>query len=71
MDQSAGSLCHSTYCYAELAASFINFLHHYSLSSGFYGAKDSRQVHGQYIWTPLHPAVSAPTSIIPQEGNCL
>ena len=33
----------STYCYAELAASFINFLHYCSPSSGFYGAgKDNR-----------------------------
>jgi len=43
MDQYAGSPGRSTYCYAELAVSFINFLHYCSPSSGFYGAwKDSR-----------------------------
>jgi len=33
MDQYAGSPVHSTYCYAELAASFIKFLHYCSLTS--------------------------------------
>jgi len=28
MDQYAGSPGHSNYCYTELAASFINFLHY-------------------------------------------
>jgi len=43
MDQYAGSPGHSTYCYAELAASFINFLNYCSPSSGFYSAgKDNR-----------------------------
>jgi len=43
MDQYAGNPGHSTYCYAERAASFINFLHYYLPSSGFYGAgKDER-----------------------------
>jgi len=39
MDQYAGSPGHSTYCYTELAASFINFLHYCSPTSGFYGAE--------------------------------
>jgi len=38
MDHYAGSPGHSTNCYAELAASFVNFLHYCSPSSGFYGA---------------------------------
>jgi len=38
MDQHAGSPCHSTYYYAELAASFINFPYYCLPSSGFYGA---------------------------------
>jgi len=43
MDQYAGSPGHSTYCYAELTASFINFLHYCSPSFGFYGAgKDNK-----------------------------
>ena len=43
MDQYAGSPGRSTYCHAELAESFVNFLHHYSPSSGFYGTgKDNR-----------------------------
>jgi len=43
MDQYAGSPGHSTYCYTELAASFINLLHYCLPSSGFYGAgKDDR-----------------------------
>ena len=43
MDQYANSPGHSTYCYVELAASFINFLHYCSPSSGFYGVgKDNR-----------------------------
>ena len=41
--QYAGSPGHSTYCYAELTASLINFLHYCSPSSGFYSArKDNR-----------------------------
>jgi len=41
--QYADSPGHSTYCYAELAASFINLLHYCSQSSGFYGAgKDNK-----------------------------
>ena len=46
------------YCYAELTASFINFLHHCLPSSGFYGAgKDNR---GRC--TKIHPiyTISAP-----------
>jgi len=43
MDQYAGSPGHSTYCYAELTVSFINFLHYCSPSSGLYGVgKDNR-----------------------------
>ena len=43
MDQYASSPGHSTYSYAELAASFINFLHYCLPTSGFYGAgKDNR-----------------------------
>ena len=48
MDQYADSLVTvptvmQNYCYAELAASFINFLHYCLLSSVFYGAgKDNR-----------------------------
>jgi len=43
MDQYAGSPGRSTYCYAELAASFINFIYYCSPSSGFYGAgKDNK-----------------------------
>jgi len=38
MDQYAGSPGHSTCCDAELTASFINFLHYCSASSGFHGA---------------------------------
>jgi len=38
MDQYAGSPGRCTYCYAELAASFINFLQYCAPSSGFYGA---------------------------------
>jgi len=37
MDQYASSPGLSTYCYAELAVAFINFLHYYSPSTGFYG----------------------------------
>jgi len=54
-----------TYCYAELSASFIKFLHYCFLSSGFYGAwKDNRtrrnnnRYESHPIWT-----ISAPTSI--------
>ena len=43
MDQYAGSPGHSTYCYVKITASFINFLHYCSPSSGFYGVgKDNR-----------------------------
>ena len=46
VDQYASSPGLSTYCYAEVAASFINFFHYYSPSSGFYGAgKDDRGRH--------------------------
>jgi len=38
MDQYDGSPGRSTCCFAELAASFINFLHYCSPSSGFCGA---------------------------------
>jgi len=40
MDQNAGSTGHSTYCFAEIAASFINFLHYCLPSSRFYAAGD-------------------------------
>jgi len=67
MDQLASSPGCSTYCYAELAASFINFLYHCSPSSGLYGAgKDNR---GRHTDSPYghHPirTTSAPTSFIP------
>ena len=38
LDQYAGSPGHSIYCYAELAASFISFLHYWLPFSRFYGA---------------------------------
>jgi len=38
MDQYAGSPGRSNYCYAELTASFVNFLHCCLPSSGFYCA---------------------------------
>ena len=67
MDQYAGSPGHSTYCYAEVAASFINFLHYRSPFSGLCDAgKDDRgrctdSLSGHHpIWT-----IDAPTSIIP------
>ena len=41
LDQYACSPGHSIYCYTELAASFINFLHYCSPSSGFHGTKES------------------------------
>ena len=41
LDQYARSPGHSIYCYTELAASFINFLHYCWPSSGFYGTKES------------------------------
>ena len=45
MVKDAGS-GHSTYCDADFAASFINFLHYSLPSSGFYGAgKDNRGRH--------------------------
>ena len=66
MDQYASSPSRSTYCYAELAASFINFLHYCSPSFGFYGVgKDNRgrctdNPSGCHlIWT-----IGAPISII-------
>jgi len=66
MDQYAGSPGHHTYCYAELTASFINFLHYCSPSSGFYDAgKDNR---GRCTDNPSgrHPirTIGAPTFII-------
>jgi len=66
MDQYASSPCRSTYCYTELVASFTNFLHYYSPSSGFCGAgKDNR---GRRTDNPSerHPiwTIGAPTSII-------
>jgi len=61
-----GSVCGQSWsqylCYAELAASFINFLHYYSPSSGFHG-KDNRG--RQSIWTSPHPDYRCPTSTIP------
>ena len=65
MNQYACSPGYGTYCYPELAASFINFLHYCSPSSGFYGAgKDNR---GRCTDKPseCHPmwTVGAPTSI--------
>ena len=73
MDQYADSLVTvptvmQNYCYAELAASFINFLHYCLLSSVFYGAgKDNR---GGLTDSPSahHPSphldCRCPTSII-------
>ena len=65
MNQYACSPGYGTYCYPELSASFINFLHYCSPSSGFYGAgKDNR---GRCTDKPseCHPmwTVGAPTSI--------
>jgi len=59
------------YCYAELTASFINFLHHCLPSSGFYGAgKDNR---GRHTNNPSgrHPILTtgATTYIIPWLGT--
>ena len=67
MDQYADSPGRSTYCYAELAASFIDFLHCCSPSSRFYAAgKDNR---GRRTDNPFgrYPilTVGAPTSFIP------
>jgi len=46
MDQYAGNPGHSTYCYAELTVSFINFLHYCLPPSGLYGAgKDNGGRH--------------------------
>jgi len=54
------------YCCAQLAASFINFLHYCSPSSGFYGAGKDR---GRHTDNPsgCHPirTIVAPISIIP------
>ena len=66
MDQYVGSPGHSTCCDAELTASFINFLHYCSASSGFHGAgKDNR---GRCIdnLSDCHPigTVCPPTAII-------
>jgi len=44
MDQYAGSPSYSTYCYAELAASFINFIYYCSPSSVCYGAGKDNSV---------------------------
>jgi len=65
MDQYAGTSDHSTYCYAELAASFISFLSYGLPSSGFYGAgKDNRGRHNLSGHHSIR-TISAPTSIIP------
>jgi len=66
MDQYAGSPGHSTYYYTELTATFINFLHYCSSSSGLHGAgKDNR---GRCTDNPSgrHPirTIGASTSII-------
>jgi len=57
---------YSTCCYAQLPASFTNFLHYCSPSPGFYDAgKEQRQTRRQSIWMPPHPDYRCPTSIIP------
>jgi len=67
MDQYAGSPGYNIYCYAEVAAFFINFLNYCLPSSGFYGSgKDNR---GRCTANPserhtIH-TISVPTSIIP------
>ena len=80
MDQYAVSPGHSTYWYTELLASFINFLHYCSPSSGFYGAgKDNRSrctdnLSGSHpIWTigaPRphlhHPPIFCQMPFLPQ-----
>jgi len=59
MDQYAGSPGHSTYCCAELSASFINFLHYCSPSCGFSGAgKDNRGRH-----EPRHLPIFMPNAL--------
>ena len=66
MDQYASSPGYSIYCYAEVAAFFINFLNYCLPSSGFYGAvKDNR---GRCTANPSEhhtiQTISFPTSII-------
>jgi len=67
MDQYAGSSGRSTYCYVELAASFINFLHYCSPSCGFYGAgKDnsgSRTDNLSRCHIIHHPPIFTPNAV--------
>ena len=67
MDQYAGIPGRSTYCYAELAASFINFLHYCSPTSGFYGAGKDNRGRRTDNSSGRHPirTIGAPTSITP------
>ena len=69
MDQYAGSPGHGGFCFADLTASFINFFHYCSLSSGFYGAGKVTEADAltvrlesgcHRIWT-----IGAPIFIIP------
>jgi len=67
MGQYARSPGHSTYCYAELAASFINFLHYCSPFTGFNGAGKDNRGRGTDNPSGRHPirTIGAPTSITP------
>jgi len=62
--QYSSSPGHSNYCHTELAASFIDFLHYCSPSSGFCGAaKDNRGRHtdnssGRHPIQTVHPPIS-------------
>jgi len=56
VDQYAGSPGHGGFCFADLTASFINFFHYCSLSSGFYGAgkgdRGRRTDSPSGVWMP-------------------
>ena len=58
---------HSTYCYTELAASFVNFLHYCLPSSGFYAAEKDNSDRDTKNLSGHHPirTTSAPTAVIP------
>jgi len=67
MDQYASSPSHSTYCYAELAASFICSLHYFLPPSGFYGVEkdNKRQTHRQSVLMPPFGLLVPPPHHLP------
>ena len=56
MDQYPSSPGHNIYCYAELTASFVNFLHYCLPSSGLYGTgKDKNVLFAATL--PIYPGL--------------